>query len=99
MYRPWQVLLSDIVRPREPNIARMASTIPSSRTSWTPITSAMASRVMSSWVGPSPPQTITASERAAAVRRARTMRRWLSPTAWWKWLSMPAGRQLLAQPR
>ena len=38
----------------------------SSRTSSTPITSAIASRVMSSWVGPRPPHTITAS---AAVER------------------------------
>ena len=53
------------------------------------MTSAMASRVMSSWVGPSPPQTITPSLRARAVRRASTMRAWLSPTAWWKWESTP----------
>ena len=54
------------------------------------MTSAMASRVMSSWVGPRPPQTMTPSLRARAVRRARTMRAWLSPTAWWKWESTPA---------
>ena len=54
------------------------------------MTSAMASRVMSSWVGPSPPHTTTPSLRASAVRRASTIRSWLSPTAWWKWESTPA---------
>ena len=52
-----------------------------SRTSSTPMTSAMASRVMSSWVGPRPPQTMIPSLRASAVRKASTMRSWLSPTA------------------
>ena len=41
-----------------------------SRTSGTFITSAMASRVMSSWVGPRPPHMMTPSLRASAVRRA-----------------------------
>ena len=45
---------------------------------------------MSSWVGPSPPQTITAVAAGQRVRRASTMRVWLSPTAWWKWESTPA---------
>ena len=53
---------------------------------------------MSSWVGPSPPQTMTPSDRASAVRSASTMRRWLSPTCWWKWLATPARRELLAEP-
>ena len=35
------------------------------------MTSAMASRVMSSWVGPRPPHTMTPSLRARAVREAR----------------------------
>ena len=68
----------------------MASTTESSRRSGTFITSAMASRVMSSWVGPRPPQTMTPSLRARAVRKASTMRSWLSPTAWWKWEVTPA---------
>ena len=69
--------------------ASMRSTMAGSRTSSTSMTSAMASRVMSSWVGPSPPHTMTPSLRASAVRRARTMRSWLSPTAWWKWEATP----------
>src|SRR5664280_981371 len=80
---------SGISRPREENRARIFSTTPSSRSNGTFITSAMASRVMSSWVGPSPPHTITPSLRANAVRRASTMRSWLSPTAWWKCEATP----------
>src|SRR5271168_1679743 len=53
------------------------------------MTSAMASRVMSSWVGPRPPHMMTPSLRARAVRKARLMRSWLSPTAWWKWEVTP----------
>ncbi len=70
----------------------------SSRWRETFITSAMASRVMSSWVGPSPPQTMTPSLRARAVRKASTIRSWLSPTAWWKWEATPDGGQVLAHP-
>ena len=95
----WRVLLSAISRPRDANMAAMRSTIASSRTSVTFITSAMASRVMSSCVGPSPPHTMTASLRASAVRRASTMRSRLSPTLVWKCESMPDQRQLLADPR
>ena len=47
-----------------------ASTMAWSRTSSTFMTSAMASRVMSSWVGPRPPHMMTPSLRASAVRRA-----------------------------
>src|SRR3954464_33048 len=54
------------------------------------MTAAIASRVMSSWVGPSPPQTITASARSSAWRNAPTTRSWLSPTLTWKLQSMPA---------
>ena len=57
----WRRLLAGIARPRDMNISRMASARSSRRSSAVPITSAIASRVMSSWVGPSPPQTITAS--------------------------------------
>ena len=74
-------LVSGISRPRLENIVRIASTTVSSRWSGTFITSAIASRVMSSWVGPSPPHTMTASLRASAVRKANTIRSWLSPTA------------------
>ena len=79
----WRRLLSGIGRPRPPNIARIRSTSASSRTSSTPITSAMALRVMSSWVGPSPPQTMTASLRSSARRSTSTMRSRLSPTFVW----------------
>ena len=67
----------------------MSSTIAWSRSSGTFMTSAMASRVMSSWVGPSPPHTMTPSLRASAVRSASVMRSWLSPTAWWKCEATP----------
>ena len=86
----WRPLLSGMSRPRELNISAMRLTISVSRTSGTAMTSAMASRVMSSWVGPSPPHTTTPSLRASAVRNASTMRAWLSPTTWWKWESIPA---------
>ena len=76
----WRRLLTGISRPLAPNTAAIRSTMASSRTSGTFMTSAMASLVMSSWVGPRPPQTITASLRARAVRRASTMRARLSPT-------------------
>src|SRR3954452_22383552 len=68
----------------------MCSTMAGSRTNGTPISSAMTSRVMSSWVGPSPPHTITASLRAKACSSAPLMRSQLSPTLVWKYESMPA---------
>ena len=77
----WRTLLADMVRPRDSKNPAMRSTISWSRTSSTPMTSAMASRVMSSWVGPSPPQTMIPSLRASAVRKASMIRSWLSPTA------------------
>src|SRR5580693_9753090 len=85
----WRALLSDMVRPRAAKKPAMTSTMAWSRTSGTPMTSAMASRVMSSCVGPSPPHMMTPSLRASAVRSASTMRSWLSPTAWWKWEATP----------
>src|SRR5580698_8784104 len=85
----WRALLSVMVRPRVSKKPAMTSTIAWSRTSGTFMTSAMASRVMSSWVGPSPPHMMTPSLRASAVRRASVMRSWLSPTAWWKWEATP----------
>ena len=77
-------------RPRASNKRRIRSPIARSRTSATPITSAIASRVMSSWVGPSPPQRMTASLRASARRIVSTIRARLSPTFTWKWESIPA---------
>ena len=62
------------------------------------MTSAIASRVMSSWVGPRPPHTMTPSLRASAVRKASTIRSWLSPTAWWKCESDAERGQVLTQP-
>ena len=50
----WRALLSAMLRPREPKMAAIVSTMASSRSSGTFITAAMASRVMSSWVGPEP---------------------------------------------
>ena len=41
---------------------------------------------------------MTPSLRASAVRKARTMRSWLSPTAWWKWEVTPTRGQVLAHP-
>ncbi len=70
----WRRLESGISRPRALNIVRIFSTTSSSLRRPTFITSAMASRVMSSWVGPSPPHTMTPSLRASAVRKARTIR-------------------------
>ena len=66
----WRSLLADMARPRVWKNPAMTSTIVWSRTSSTPMTSAMASRVMSSWVGPRPPQTMIPSLRASAVRKA-----------------------------
>ncbi len=86
----WRALLGAISRRRASNSLRMRSTMAASRSSGTPMTSAMASRLMSSDVGPSPPQTMTASERSSAIRSAETMRPWLSPTLVWKWQSIPA---------
>src|SRR5665811_385686 len=86
----WRRLDGGISRPREVNMELIRSTNFSSRSSGTFITSAIASRVMSSWVGPSPPHTMMPSLRANAVRKASTMRWWLSPTAWWKCEPMPA---------
>ncbi len=50
----------------------------------------MASRLMSSDVGPSPPHTMTASARSMAMRSTDAMRAMLSPTLVWKWQSTPA---------
>ena len=86
----WRKLFSVNLRPRASKPRRILSPIAWSRTSATPITSAIASRVMSSCVGPSPPHRMTASLRESACRMVPTIRAWLSPTFTWKWESMPA---------
>ena len=86
----WRRLFAAISRPREANSARIRSAIAGLRIRGTPMTSAIASRVMSSWVGPSPPHKITASLRSSARRMQATMRARLSPTLVWKCESMPA---------
>ena len=70
----WRRLLADIVRPRAAKSSRITASSSARRSRPTPITSAMDSRVMSSWVGPRPPQQITASLRESAWRRAATIR-------------------------
>ena len=79
----WRRLFSGIGRLRLANMARIRSAMRSSSTSSTPITDASTSRVMSSWVGPNPPHTITASLRSSASRKASSMRSQLSPTFVW----------------
>jgi hypothetical protein len=61
-------LFSGIARPRAPNIARIFSTIASSRSNSTFITSASAARVMSSWVGTEP----SAHDDRVASRECRS---------------------------
>ena len=58
-------------------------------TSSTPITAAIASRVRSSWVGPRPPHTMTASASASVVRSTDSTRPRLSPTFTCSSESMP----------
>ena len=87
----WRRLLAGMSRParaehRPDRAPRSTGSVRSS----TPMTSAITSRVMSSWVGPSPPHTSTASLRASAGRSASAMRSALSPTFTWKYESMPA---------
>src|SRR4051812_49262250 len=67
-------------RPRVPNSEAMWSTSSSRRSSSTPMTAAIASRVTSSCVGPMPPQTTTASAFSSISRIAATIRGRLSPT-------------------
>jgi hypothetical protein len=86
----WRRLFAAISRRRDANSAVIRSTSSALRTSGTPMTSAIASRVMSSWVGPKPPHRMTASLRSSAWRMQPTMRPRLSPTLVWKYESMPA---------
>ena len=62
------MLRSGIARPRRANRLRMWASAASSCTSSTPAAAAMASRVRSSAVGPSPPVATTTSARSIAVR-------------------------------
>jgi hypothetical protein len=54
------------------------------------MTLAIASRVMSSWVGPRPPHVTTASDRLSAISSTSTIRPRLSPTRVWNRQSIPA---------
>src|SRR5262245_38489704 len=76
----WRRLFPGMGRPRPPKIRAISSTSSSRRSSSTPITSAIASRVTSSGVGPRPPHTITASARSSSSCRHCTIRPRLSPT-------------------
>ncbi len=85
----WRKLFWGMSRRRDRNIVAMCSASAISRTRGTPITSAIASRVRSSWVGPRPPQISTASDRDRRSRSAATIRVWLSPIARCSYESMP----------
>ena len=63
----WRRLFCGMSRSRVRNIVAMCSASSMRRTSGTPISSAIASRVRSSWVGPIPPQMSTASARDEQV--------------------------------
>ena len=70
----WRRLFSGMARPRPPKTVEMRSTMSSRRTSSTPRAAAITSRVMSSWVGPSPPHKITESLRSRAWLSTACMR-------------------------
>ena len=86
----WRMLISGIRRLREANISEITMPTSSLNSSSTPMISAMASRVMSSCVGPRPPQMMTASASSSVERMAFTMRPKLSPTFTCKHESIPA---------
>ena len=67
-------LFAGMSRPRIPNRRAMCSMSSSRRSSATPMSSAMASRVTSSCVGPSPPHTMSASAPRRRSRIAPTIR-------------------------
>src|SRR5215216_7231600 len=75
--------------PMRPNRSRSPASSSGWRTRATPATSAMASRVTSSWVGPRPPVRMTASARPSASRMVPAMRWVLSPTTVWRRQSQP----------
>src|SRR5512133_524705 len=75
--------------PMRPNRSRSHASSSGWRTRATPATSARASRVTSSWVGPRPPVRRTASARPRASRMASAMRSVLSPTTVWRRQSQP----------
>jgi hypothetical protein len=85
----WRRLFSGMARPAPVKMALISATSASSRSRGTPMTSAITSLVMSSWVGPRPPHTTTASARARASSMAERMRPQLSPTLVWKNESIP----------
>src|SRR5215218_7150343 len=75
--------------PMRSNRSRSHASSSGWRTRDTPATSARASRVTSSWVGPRPPVRITASARPSASRMVPAMRSVLSPTTVWRRQSQP----------
>ena len=93
--RAWTRFRSAMGRFRRANIARMASSASGSSTSGTPATRASASRVRSSWVGPSPPLIRTRSARPVATLKAATFSSRSSPSVVWKWTGTPTA----ASPR
>ena len=76
----WRSLLGVMIMPRRRNRWSICSSRPASRNSLRPHTSAMTSRVRSSWVGPSPPLVMTRSARSRARPMTSFMRPGLSPT-------------------
>ena len=76
----WRSLLGVMIMPRRRKRVSICSSRPGSRTSLRPHTSAMISRVRSSWVGPSPPLVMTKSARSSARPMTSFMRPGLSPT-------------------
>ena len=66
--------------PRPAKKARSVAAAPGSTRASSPTARAMASRVMSSSVGPRPPVQMTTSERSSAVRISPPSRSTLSPT-------------------
>ena len=76
----WRALFSGIDMRRAANRLYIAVRISASLRSPTPSAAAAASRVRSSSVGPSPPEKITMSARAIAIRAAPVRSSRLSPT-------------------
>src|SRR5918994_4178827 len=86
----WRRFISAIRwTPMPPNRSRSHASSSGWRTRATPATSARASRVTSSWVGPRPPVRMTASARPRASRMASAIREVLSPTTVWRRQSQP----------
>ena len=94
----WTRFRSGISRFRRANIAAIASSEPASSTSGTPAAFARASRVRSSWVGPSPPVITTRSARSNANRNAWTFSARSSLTVVWNRTGDPDRGQPPAEP-